>query len=133
MEPYYSIVTHAIDVLTALIEKIREQFKRIAALPDKKDNAKSAEMPKENNSKTIANLKPQKDIIPPRPEFAMGTEKYEKLQEIYKKLVRQENAVLTCEKELELLQEELLLFTGVFQGKRRKELQGQIMRIIPSG
>lgn len=184
---FYSIVTHAIDVLTALIEKIREQFKRISALLDKKDNAESAEnvksvpvvefsteetesafvqaekdvvtvsqkpesekrmanvpqaicssetkektvsgsaeMPKGNELKTIANLKPQKDISPPRPEFAMGMEKYEKLQEIYKKLVRQENAVLTCDKELKLLKQELLSCTGVFQGKLRKGLQGQI-------
>ena len=184
---FYSIVTRAIDVLAALIEKIREQFKRIATLLDKKDNIESsksvksvpvvessttetknafvqvkedvetvsqtpkpeermanvpqaicssetkekavsdsAEVPKGNEPKTIDNLKSQKDIIPPRPEFAMGMEKYEKLQEIYKKLVRQENAVLTCEKELELLQQELLSCTGVFQGKRRKGLQEQI-------
>lgn len=56
----------------------------------------------------------------------MGMDKYEKLQEIYKKLVRQENTVLTCEKELKFLQQELLSCTGVFQGKCRKGLQGQI-------
>jgi len=56
----------------------------------------------------------------------MDMEEYDKLQEIYKKLVRQENTVLTCEKELEQLRQDLLLCTGAFQGKRRKELQGQI-------
>lgn len=53
----------------------------------------------------------------------MGMEEYDKIQSIYKQLVRQENVVLTCEKELEQLRQDLLLCTGVFQGKRRKELQ----------
>lgn len=90
------------------------------------DVSDSAVMPKEKESKVSTNLKPQKDSIPPRPEFSMGMEEYDKIQNIYKLLVRQENAVLTCEKELGQLRQNLLLCTGVFQGKRRKELQGQI-------
>lgn len=170
---FYSIVTHAIDVLAALIEKIREQFKRIAALLDKKDNAESAEKVKsvpvaESSTKETKNVlaqsekdfvtvlqtpdpeeilfsvpaevpevkakqrtvtKPtaQEEVIPPRPEFDMGMEEYDKLQEIYRQLVKQENAVLTCEKEIEQLQQELSVCNGVFQGKRRKELAGQIV------
>ena len=186
---FFSIVTHAVDVLAALIQKIREQFQRIAALFEKerKDTtvtknttsvpmvepfaqetektimqteedvaitsqkselkpepeeqmadvpqsilsseiknvvvSDSAEMLMENESKTSTNIKPQKDAIPPRPEFSMGMEEYDKIQSIYKQLVRQENVVLTCEKELEQLRQDLLLCTGVFQGKRRKELQ----------
>lgn len=189
---FFSIVTHAMDVLTALIKKIREQFQRIAALfeTDGKDtapveNIKSVSMveplvqktektsiqaetdiattspklelepeskeemtklpeiilspeikgmdvsdsiatPKENESKTGTNLKSKKDSIPPRPEFSMGMEEYDKIQNIYKQLVKQENTVLTCETELGQLRQDLLLCTGVFQGKRRKELQGQI-------
>ncbi len=185
---FFSIVTHAVDVLSALIKKIREQFQRIAALFEKdgKDTAPvesiesvsmvepfvqktektiiqaetdiatvlqrpkleeqvadvpqtilsseirgmdvsdSAVMPKENESKVSTNLKSQKDSIPPRPEFSMGTEEYEKIQNIYKQLIKQENTLLTCEKELGQLRQDLLLCTGVFQGKRRKELQGQI-------
>ena len=186
---FFSIVTHAVDVLAALIQKIREQFQRIAALFEKerKDTtvtknttsvpmvepfaqetektimqteedvaitsqkselkpepeeqmadvpqsilsseiknvvvSDSAEMLMENESKTSTNIKPQKDAIPPRPEFSMGMEEYDKIQSINKQLVRQENVVLTCEKELEQLRQDLLLCTGVFQGKRRKELQ----------
>ena len=56
----------------------------------------------------------------------MGMEEYDKIQNIYKQLVKQENTVLTCEKELGQLRQDLLLCAGVFQGKRRKELQGQI-------
>lgn len=185
---FFSIVTHAMDVLTALIKKIREQFQRIAALfeTDGKDTAPveniksvsmveplvqktektsiqaetdiatvlqrpkleeqmadvpqtihsseirgidvsdSAVIPKENESKVSTNLKSKKDSIPPRPEFSMGMEEYDKIQNIYKQLVKQENTVLTCEKELGQLRQDLLLCTGVFQGKRRKELQGQI-------
>ncbi|MDE6314347.1 MAG: hypothetical protein K2M46_12165 [Lachnospiraceae bacterium] len=169
---FYSIVTHAIDVLTALIKKIREQFKRIATLLNKKDNAESAEniksvpvvesSTKETESafvqakkdvvnvpqtpepeeilfsastkvpevkaqqRTVTKLMEQKEVIPPRPEFNIGMEEYDKLQEIYRQLVKQENAVLTCEKEIEHLQQELLLCKGVFQGKRRKKLEGQI-------
>ena len=185
---FFSIVTHAMDVLTALIKKIREQFQRIAALfeTDGKDTAPveniksvsmveplvqktektsiqaetdiatvlqipkleeqmadvpqaihsseirgmdvsdSAVIPKENESKVSTNLKSKKDSIPPRPEFSMGMEEYDKMQYIYKQLVKQENTVLTCEKELGQLRQDLLLCTGVFQGKRRKELQGQI-------
>ncbi len=187
---FFSIVTHAVDVLTALIEKAREQFQRIAALfeTDGKDTASvesiksvplveplvqetektimqaevaatsqktelkpeseeqiadvsqtvsilgvkektvfdSAEMTKEYESKISTNLEPQNDDISPRPEFFMDMEEYDKIQSIYKQLVRQENAVLTCEKELGQLRQDLLLCTGIFQGKRRKELQGQI-------
>lgn len=189
---FFSIVTHAVDVLSALIGKIREQFQRIAALFEKdgKDTTvventisvpvvesfvaktekaiiqtetdvaitsqkselkpepeeqmadvsqtvsilgikektvfDSAEMRKEDESKISTNLEPQKDAIPPRPEFSMDMEEYDKIQNIYKLLVRQENAVLTYEKELGQLRQDLLLCTGVFQGKRRKELQGQI-------
>ena len=86
----------------------------------------SAEMRKEDESKISTNLEPQKDAIPPRPEFSMDMEEYDKIQNIYKLLVGQENAVLTYEKELGQLQQDLLLCTGVFQGKRRKKLQGQI-------
>ena len=32
---FFSIVTHAVDVLAALIRKIQEQFQRIAALFEK--------------------------------------------------------------------------------------------------
>lgn len=186
---FFSIVTHAIDVLSAMIKKIREQFQRMVALfetdgkntapvenlksvamvepfvqgteevsvpaeadiaitspkpelePESKeemtklpeiilspeikgmDVSDSIATPKENES---SSLKSQKDSIPPRPEFSMGMEKYDRLQEIYKKLVRQENIVLICEKELKQLRKELLLCTGVFQGKSRKELQRQI-------
>ena len=186
---FFSIVTHAIDVLSAMIKKIREQFQRMVALfetdgkntapvenlksvamvepfvqgteevsvpaeadiaitspkpelePESKeemtklpeiilspeikgmDVSDSIATPKENES---SSLKSQKDSIPPRPEFSMGKEKYDRLQEIYKKLVRQENIVLICEKELKQLRKELLLCTGVFQGKPRKELQRQI-------
>lgn len=166
---FYSIVTHAIDVLTALIEKIREQFKRIAALLDRKGKTVSVEsvqsvepfteetekasvhldeqvlnepqatepeamifsipveVPEVKEAKgRIANPKPQEEVIPPRPDFYMGMEEYDRLQEIYRQLVRQENAILICEKEVEQLQQELLLCKGVFQGKRRKELQGRI-------
>lgn len=170
---FYSIVTHAIDVLVALIEKIREQFKRIAALLDKKDNAESAKSIKsvpvaESSTKETKNIlvqsekdfvtvlqtpepedilfsvpaevpevkaqqrsvtKPtaQEEVIPPRPEFDMGMKEYDKLQEIYRQLVKSENAVLICEKEIEQLQQELSVCKGVFQGKRRKELQEHIV------
>lgn len=187
---FFSIVTHAVDVLSALIGKIREQFQRIATFfeKDRKDTAPvesiknalgvesfvretektiiqadvaatsqktelkpeseeqmadvsqtvsilgikektvsdSAEMRKEDESKISTNLEPQEDAIPPRPEFSMDMEEYDKIQNIYKFLVRQENAVLTYEKELGQLRQDLLFCTGVFQGKRRKELQGQI-------
>lgn len=189
---FFSIITHAVDVLAALIRKIQEQFQRIAALfeTDEKDTAPvegiksvlvvepfvaktekaiiqtetdvaitsqkpelkpepeeqvanvpqailsseiknmavadSAEMTKEYESKISTNLEPQNEVIPPRPKFSMAMEEYDKIQNIYKLLVRQENAVLTCEKELGQLRQDLLLCTGVFQGKRRKELQGLI-------
>lgn len=57
----------------------------------------------------------------------MGMEEYDKLQEIYRQLIKQENAVLICEKEIEQLQQELSVCKGVFQGKRRKELQEHIV------
>ena len=39
----------------------------------------SAVIPKENESKVSTNLKSKKDSIPPRPEFSMGMEEYDKI------------------------------------------------------
>lgn len=57
----------------------------------------------------------------------MHIEEYDILQEIHKKLVGQENTVITCDKELEPLQEKLLFCKGVYQAKRMWKLQEQIM------
>lgn len=48
-----------------------------------------------------------------------------RLEEIMEKLKRQNRAIHTQEMEKELIDEELENCTGLFQGKRRKELQAQ--------
>ena len=40
----------------------------------------------------------QEEIIPPKPKFDMGMEEYDKLQEIYRQLVKPENTVLPVKK-----------------------------------
>lgn len=156
---FFSIVTHAVDVLAALIRKIREQFQRITALfeTDGKDTATAESIEsvsmvepfvQETEKTSIqagvdvvtapqkpelkpeaeewATDVPQDDVIPPRPKFSLSMEKYDEIHNIYKQLIRQENTVLACEKELEQLRQDLLVCTSVFQGKRREGLQEQI-------
>ena len=85
-----------------------------------------AEMPEVKAQQRSVTKTTAQEVIPPRPAFDMGMEEYDKLQEIYRQLVKQKNAVPTCEKEIEQLQQELSVCKGAFQGKRRKELQEQI-------
>lgn len=131
---FFFIVYEAVKVLTALIEKVREQFKKIAELIIKKepkppaDNpVKSSPVPKEEVATPQETVMPDnKDVIPPRPEFRMDMEEYDKLLSIYKQLAEQETVILTSEKEVQHLQQELELATGIFQSRHRKELQDQI-------
>jgi len=68
----------------------------------------------------------EKTVIPLRPRMSELAHAYEmRLEEIMEKLKRQNRAIHTQEMEKELIDEELENCTGLFQGKRRKELQAQ--------
>lgn len=121
------------DSLTMETEHISIQSEKL--IEDNSQTAEPAEIifsdpvdvPTAKMSQGIVNesISP-KDDIPPKPEFSMDMEEYERLQEIYRKLVKQENMVIICEKKLGQLQQELQFCKGILQGKRRKELQSGI-------
>lgn len=68
----------------------------------------------------------EKTVIPPRPRMSELAHAYEmRLEEIMEKLKSQNRAIHTQEVEKELIDEDLKNCTGLFQGKKRKELQAQ--------
>lgn len=52
--------------------------------------------------------------------------KYPRLEDIYERLQKQNNAIVQTEKKLGNLEMELQACKGIFKGKRRKELLGEI-------
>lgn len=129
---FFPIVYEAIKILAALIDRVREQFKKIVEAFTKKEQ-------KENPVKTgpvpeadvtpkpqVTAMLDKKEAIPPRPEFHMDMEEYQRLQEIYRQLATQELSILTSEKEVQQLQQEWELCTSIYQNRHRRELQEQI-------
>ena len=79
--------------------------------------------------KTSAPVNTEKEVIPPRPRMSELAHNYEmRLEDIMDKLKRQNRTIHTQEIEKELIDEDLKNCTGLFQGKKRKELQAQLDR-----
>ncbi|RKI51519.1 hypothetical protein D7V86_26455, partial [bacterium D16-51] len=97
MQANVAATSQKTELKLELEEQIADVLQTVSILGVKEKTVfDSAEMTKEYESKISTNLEPQNDAIPPRPEFSMDIEEYDKIQNIYKWLVRQENVVLTC-------------------------------------
>lgn len=64
--------------------------------------------------------------IPAKPKKSARAAEYSRLEEIYVKLQQQNRAIARKEQRLRNLEMELQECKGIFKGKRRKELQGEI-------
>lgn len=67
-----------------------------------------------------------KEEIPDRPKKSIMVAKYPRLEDIYERLQKQNSAMAQTEKKLGNLEMELQEYKGIFKGKMRKELLGEI-------
>lgn len=141
-ELLFMIIFRAIELLKELIklliEKQEQRKARISELMERR-NEKQEKQPAPSVTQTTNQTIPavtqpvkapatttEKTVIPPRPRMSELAHDYEmRLEEIMEKLKRQNRAIHTQEVEKDLIDEDLKNCTGLFQGKRRKELQAQ--------
>ena len=114
---FAAIILLAIAALELLITQI---FKLAYQHPDS-ENAKIEPMKEISLEKTI----------PEKPKKTLLASKYPRLSEIYNKLEKQNYAIYQREQQLSGLEQELVNTKGIFKGKERKELQGQIEQLKP--
>lgn len=142
-ELLFMIIFKAIELLKELIKLLlqkQEQLKtRISDLRERRNENKdkqSAPSATQTDNQTTPIVTPpvkvsaptiaEKEVIPPRPRMSELAHDYEmRLEEIMEKLKRQNRAIHTQEVEKERIDEDLKNCTGLFQGKKRKELQAQ--------
>lgn len=142
-ELLFMIIFRAIELLKELIklliQKQEQQKARISDLMERR-NEKQEKQPApsvtQTDNQTIpavtqpfkapATTTAEKTVIPPRPRMSELAHDYEmRLEEIMEKLKRQNRAIHTQEVKKDLIDEDLKNCTGLFQGKKRKELQAQ--------
>lgn len=126
------IIFRAIELLTKLIKLLiqkKEQLKNTVAdfiERSNKEPVKQTAPVVTSPVKTPAPAVTEKEVIPPRPRMSELAHDYEMcLEEIMDKLKRQNRAIHEHEMEKELIDEDLKNCTGLFKGKKRKELQAQ--------
>ena len=142
----YMIIFRAIELLKELIKLLiqkQEQLKTrnsdfMERRNENKDKLPAPNVAQADNRtapsvdttvKTPATTTAEKIVIPPRPRMSELAHAYEmRLEEIMEKLKRQNRAIHTQEVEKELIDEDLKNCTGLFQGKKRKELQAHSYR-----
>ena len=127
------------ELIKLLIQKQEQQKARISDLMERR-NEKQEKQPApsvtQTDNQTIpavtqpfkapATTTAEKTVIPPRPRMSELAHDYEmRLEEIMEKLKRQNRAIHTQEVKKDLIDEDLKNCTGLFQGKKRKELQAQ--------
>ena len=71
------------------------------------------------------------ETTPEKPKKTPLAAKYPRLSEIHNKLENQNYAIYQREQQLSGLEQELANIKGIFKGKERKELQGQIDQLKP--
>lgn len=128
-ELFAIIIEMAIRVLELLImqiidlsKKFVEKIDTVSMKPEVEPSVKQSERSKEVE-------KVSGEEIPAKPKKSAGVAEYPKLEEVYVKLQQQNKAILQKEQKLRNLEMELQECKGIFKGKRRKELQGEIEQI----
>lgn len=134
-ELLFMIIFKAMEALTRLIKQLiqkKEQLNNTVVdfeNPSNKGQVNQTISVETSPIKTPAPAVTEKKVIPPRPRIFELAHEYEmRLEEIMDKLRRQNSAIHTKEVEKELIDEDLRKCTGLFRGKKRKELQVQLDR-----
>lgn len=116
---FVTIILLAIKVLEILIRQILK-------LAHQKSNRMKSENEKISVKPMVNQTSAMSKEIPERPRKTPLAEKYQRLSDIYNKLKGQNTAIYQSEQKLSALEQEITQTKGVFKGKQRKELQGQI-------
>ncbi len=128
-ELFVNIIEMAIRVLELLIMQVISLAKKWAVKADGVP-VKSETVPTVRRLDRIQETEkvPEKKI-PDKPKKSARATEYPRLEEIYVKLQQQNRAITQKEQRLRNLEMELQECKGIFKGKRRKELQGEIGEI----
>lgn len=123
---FVSIIEMAIRVLELLImhiinlsKKFAEKADMVSVKPEIVPSVKQAERSKEV-------VKISEEEIPAKPKKSARAAEYPRLEKVYVKLQQQNRSIAQMEQKLRNLEMELQECKGIFKGKRRKELQGEI-------
>lgn len=125
-ELFVNIIEMAIRVLELLIMQVINLAKKFDVKADE-IQAKSGIVPSVTQSDWLneAEEVPEEEI-PAKPKKSNRAVEYPRMEEIYVKLQQQNRAILQKEQRIGYLEMELQECKGIFKGKRRKELQGEI-------
>lgn len=102
-----------------LSKKFAEKSDAVSMKPEIVSSVKQSEQSKEVE-------KVSAEEVPAKPKKSARVAKYARLEEIYVKLQQQNRAISQKEQRLRNLEMELQECKGIFKGKRRKALQGEI-------
>lgn len=123
---FASIILMAIRVLELLIMQIINMSTKSAGKADEAP-AKFEIIPPTRQPERFAEAtEVSKEEIPDRPKKSILAAKYPRLEDIYERLHKQNSAIAQTEKKLGNLEMELQECKGIFKGKRRKEMLGEI-------
>lgn len=123
---FVNIIEMAIRVLELLIMRIINLSKKFV---EKADDVpvKSWTVPSVRQSGCLKESeKVSEEEIPAKPKKSARVAKYPRLEEVYVKLQQHNKAIAQKEQKLRNLEMELQECKGIFKGKKRKELQGEI-------
>lgn len=128
-ELFAVIIEMAIRVLELLIMQIINLSKKFAEKADAV-SMKPEIVPSVRQSERSKEVeKVSEKEIPAKPKESVRAAKYPRLEDVYVKLQQQNRAILQKEQRLRNLETELQECKGIFKGKRRKELQGEIEQV----
>lgn len=128
-ELFANIIEMAIRVLELLIMQVISLAEKFSVKADDVP-VKSETVP---TVRQLDSLKEAEEVpeeeIPAKPKKSARAAEYPRLEEIYVKLQQQNRAIAQKEQRLRNLEMELQECKGIFKGKRRKVLQGEIEEI----
>lgn len=126
---FASIILMAIRVLELLIMQIINMSTKSAGRADETP-AKFEMIPPTRQPERFAEAaEVSKEEIPDRPKKSILVAKYPRIEDVYERLQKQNYEINRSEQKLGNLEIELQECRGIFKGKRRKELLGEIGQI----
>lgn len=123
---FANIVLMAIRVLELLIVQVINLSKKFVEKMEE-ESTKPEQIPSVRWSEQTEKVtEVVEEELPARPKKSARVEEYPRLEEIYLKLQQQNRAISQKEQRFRNLEMELQDCKGIFKGKRRRELQGEI-------
>lgn len=126
---YAHIIMMAIKVLEFLImQKINKVIQSVGRIKEGEKKQRVI-LPVRQSEGLVVGVEEPEQRIPDRPKRTILAAKYPGLEKIYEQLQQQNNVIYHKEQKLDNLKIELADCKGIFKGKKRKELKGEIQQI----